>query len=507
LHRFASNTLFGLGGFLWPALLTIVVTPFIVRGLGETSYGIWALVGNIMGYLSMFNSLQTAGTKYLAEYLALNDRDNIRKLLGTSLVFNLIIGILGGGAIAAFAQVLTVDIFKIPIELHSQSIAAFRLAGLGFCLGTIGWWGGAIFSGLQRFDWGEGTSIAMYSLSTLGSLYVVVWLGKGVMWVVLMNIAGTVLSIVLYLWGFRRLLPDIPWSLHFDWVMFKRIFSFGIFSTLQVIFGVLATQLDRTILGILIGVAAVTIYSIPLAVAMRIHQLCARTLGSVFPFSSDLHAQNRTDQLKRLFLRAQNLNVVLVVMCAVPLLVLTHEILSFWISPDFASKSTIVFRFLVIAYGIYAMNVVTAGITAGLGHPAYNAAFTLIFGLTSLASYFIFIPRWGVNGAGMATLIGAAVSVPLFVWYSNKKFLHVPIVAIFNSSFVRPILSGIIICGCLFLVRMFVTNVFILIFVLIASCLAYLAVSICLKVWEPKELNIAFQLLNRIKNLLLFKKQ
>jgi O-antigen/teichoic acid export membrane protein len=493
--------IFSLGGFVWPAALTLVVTPFIVRGLGETAYGIWALVGNIVGYLSMFNSLQTAGTKYLAQYIAVNDRDNIRKLLGTSLIFNLSVGILGGGAIVAFSQILATDIFKMPEALQGQSIVAFRLAGLGFCLGTVGWWGGAILAGLQRYDWVVGIFLAMNTFSTVGSLCVVM-LGKGVIWVVLMNVIGTLLSIALYIWGVRTLLPDIRWTISFDRAMFKRIFSFGIYSTLSVIFAVLATQLDRTLLGIWIGVAAVTAYSIPLSVASRIHQLCGKTLETVFPFSSGLQAQNRSDQLKRLFLRAQNLNMVLVVMCAVPLLVLAPEILRFWIGPDFAAKSTVVFRLLIIAYSLYALAVVTAGIVAGLGHPKLIAAFTFIFGLTSLAGYLIFIPRWGVNGAGMAAILGSAVSVPLFLWYVNNRFFRISLIEILRSAVVRPILSGAIICAGLLLARMLITNVFILLSVLAVSCLAYLPVSIGLGVWQAQEINIALQLWNRLQNIL-----
>jgi O-antigen/teichoic acid export membrane protein len=505
LNRIVSNMLFGLAGFIWPAVLTLIVTPFIVHGLGETAYGIWAMVGNIVGYLSMFNSLQTAGTKYLAQYIAVNDRDNIRKLLGTSLIFNVSIGLLGGGAIVIFAQPLATHIFKIPLSLQSQSIVAFRLAGLGFCLGTVGWWGGAILAGIQRYDWVVGISLAMNTFSTLGSLCVV-QLGKGVIWVVLINVIGTLLSIILCIWGVRSLLPDIRWTICFNREMFKRIFSFGIYSTMSVIFAVLATQLDRTLLGIWIGVAAVTLYSIPLSVASRIHQLCAKTLETVFPFSSGLHALNRAEQLKRLFLRAQNLNVVLVVMCSVPLLVLAPEILHFWIGPDFAVKATIAFRLLVIAYGLYALAVVTAGMAAGLGHPELTVAFTLVFGLTSLTGYLFFIPRWGVNGSGMSILLGFAVAVPLFLWYVNKRFFRISAIEIVSTAVVRPILSGLIICAGLLLVRSFVTNIFILLFLLAASCLAYLPVSIILRVWQEQEIKIGLQLWNRFQNILSPKK-
>src|SRR6266498_3461634 len=133
MQHIARNILFSLLGFAWSIFLVLVVTPFIVRGLGEAAYGVWALVGNVVSYMAVFNSLQTAGTKYLAEYIALNNYDSIRKLKGTSLIFNLSIGALGGLAILLFAEPLAIRIFEVPIELQAQSVIAFRLAGLGFC--------------------------------------------------------------------------------------------------------------------------------------------------------------------------------------------------------------------------------------------------------------------------------------------------------------------------------------------------------------------------------------
>jgi O-antigen/teichoic acid export membrane protein len=188
-----------------------------------------------------------------------------------------------------------------------------------------------------------------------------------------------------------------------------------------------------------------------------------------------------------------------VVMCSVPLLVLAPEILKFWIDPDFAAKSTIVFRLLVIAYGLLALAVVSTGLTAGLGHPELNTVFMAFLGIISLIGYYIFIPHWGINGAGMAAVCGSAVAVPMLLWYVNIRFFRVSLIEILGSSVVRPVLSGAIICAGLLLAKTLITNMVILLCALGASCIAYLGVSLCLKVWESQEINIAIQLWNRVR--------
>jgi O-antigen/teichoic acid export membrane protein len=304
------------------------------------------------------------------------------------------------------------------------------------------------------------------------------------------NVTGSILSSILYIWSVRALLSAASRLFIFNWAMFKRIFSYGIYSTLQVIFGILMSQLDRTLLGIWIGVAAVTTYTIPLSVANRIQQLCAKSLEIVFPLSSGLNAQSRTDQLKHLFLRAQNLNVVLVLMSSIPLIILAPEILKFWISPEFAIETALVFRLLVVAYALLGLIVVPAGMVAGFGHPEVNAGFGVLVGLSNLLGYFLFIPSWGVNGAGIASLFGSLIAVPVFLWYINYRFLKVSLSEIFTAIIVRQALSSIIMAGGLFLIRPFIINPLVLLLALGGSCIIFLVMTVLFGVWQAQELEL-----------------
>jgi O-antigen/teichoic acid export membrane protein len=258
------------------------------------------------------------------------------------------------------------------------------------------------------------------------------------------------------------------------------------------------SQLDRTLLGIWIGVAAVTTYSIPLSIATRIHQLCAKALEVVFPLSSGLETQSRTEQIRRLFLRAQNLNVVLVVMLSVPLMILAPEILRFWISGNFAVEAALVFRLLVIAYALLALNVVMAGMVAGFGHPEVNTAFVVLLGLSNLLGYFLLIPSYGVNGAGMASAFGSLVSVPVFLWYVNHRFLKVPLPEVFIVTIIRPTFAGFIMGVCLFLARPFITGIPTLFLVLSGGCIIFFVMTILLGVWQAQELEILRQVWSRV---------
>jgi O-antigen/teichoic acid export membrane protein len=492
MKQIARSVAFSLLGFGWPVVIALISTPTILAGLGDDGYGIWSLVSNVLGYFVIFNSLQTASTKYLSEYMAVQDYPSVRKLLGTALTFNISVGVVGGAIIFLLARPLVVNLFGIPQDLEEYGVLAFQLASFGFAISTLSWWGTAVLTGIQRFDWLTGIMILSNTLYVLGSL-VAVLIGWGVVGVVGANLASLVLSAGIYMWGAHRLLPKAAQALEFDWKMLRRIFAYGFYSTIHMVFGLIAVQIDRTLLGIWVGTAAVATYSVPLSIANRIHQLCAKALEVVFPIASGLDAQSKSDQLKKLFLRAQNLNTVLVILAATPLLILAHEILMYWISPDFADRASLVFQLLIIAYGLLGLSVVMGAIVAGLGRPEINTAFAVGLGLSNLLGYFLFMPKWGVNGAGLASVFGSALSVPIFLWYINRYFLKLRWIEILSASVSKPLLAGIIVGTALYFLRPLITSGISLFIVLVAAEAALVGITLLLGVWLADELALILQ--------------
>jgi len=492
MNRIARSVGFSLLGFAFPTALSLAAIPMIVKGLGEAAYGVQALLVSLVGYLSVFNTVQVASTKYLAQYLALDDKVSIGKLLSTSLLFNLCVGLLGGVALFLMAAPLVRHVFTIAPSLSDASVVAFRLAALGFFLSAVSWTGSSVLAGLQRFDWLTGVTATVSTFGVVGSL-VAVALGMGLVGVMAANTASLLLSCAIYGRLARRLLPGVRWAPAFDKPMFKRVFLFGMYSSTQAAFGAITVHLDRTLLGIWSGMVAVTTYSIPGSVAGRIHQFCASALDVIMPVSSTLNAQQRQDRLQQLFLRAQNLDVVFVLLLAVPLLTLAPDILRLWISQEFAERATLVFRLLVVAYGLLALNVVGSGIVAGLGHPEVNTVFSLVLGVGNLVGYWLLIPRWGVNGAGVASVLGSLISLPGYFWYVNRRYVKLRFGDLFMQSVLRPLLAGVVTGGVLLLARPAIRSLPLLLVAIVAAWGLYLALTVGLGAWTAQELELARQ--------------
>jgi O-antigen/teichoic acid export membrane protein len=482
----ARSVAFSVVGFAWPVVLLLLTTPLVLRGLGDAAYGVWALVGNIVGYLAVLNTMQTAGTKYLAEFVARGDDLKVRRLLGTSLGFNVAVGVLGAVAVFALARPLATRWLEIPVALQPASVAAFRIAALGFLLNALWWWGAAILAGLQRFDWLTGVTIAATTISTAGTVYAVE-AGYGVVGVAVATVCGTLTSVLASAVLARRLLGTARFRLAWDATMLRSVLAYGWFSTAQVVFGVLVTQLDRTLLGAWVGVAAVAVYSVPLSVATRIHQLAARALEVVFPLASGLVGTARHDDLVRLYTRAQTLNTALVVALAVPLAVLARELLGIWLGPAFAASAAPVLQLLVVAYALLGLGVVAAAILAGSGRPGVNTAFVAALGVANSAGYWLLIPRWGAVGAAAASAAASALCVPPVLWFVTRRVVATSAAPFLTAAVLRPAAAGVLVAGALAAARPLVTGAPSLIAALALSAAAYIAASVALGVWTAQE--------------------
>src|SRR6202453_3401341 len=112
-------------GSSWSALgineiVGIFLSPFILRHLGDAAFGIWVLIFSVTGYYGLFDlGIRSSIVRYVSKYLATGSKDDLAKLINTTLFGYSCIGMLClvlTGVLAFFVNTL----FRIPAEFHSS---------------------------------------------------------------------------------------------------------------------------------------------------------------------------------------------------------------------------------------------------------------------------------------------------------------------------------------------------------------------------------------------------
>src|SRR5438128_12262489 len=120
----------------WAAFATVLVTgfllsPFLIRHLGDSVYGVWVLVGSLVGYLGLLDfGILPYTTKYVAEYRARGDQAAINRVATQGIAAFSLMGI--ATLVLSFASALLFnDLFKTHL---SEATAFVVVAMVGFNL-------------------------------------------------------------------------------------------------------------------------------------------------------------------------------------------------------------------------------------------------------------------------------------------------------------------------------------------------------------------------------------
>ncbi|MEW6211249.1 MAG: oligosaccharide flippase family protein, partial [Acidobacteriota bacterium] len=123
------NVLMNWVAFAVTMIAGFLMSPFLVRHLGDAVYGVWVLLGSLAGYLGLLDfGLIPSMVKYVAEHRARSDQQAINRLMTVGVVIYSVMGMISLAASLVIAFTFN-DIFHTPINDQTAATIVF-IAGL-----------------------------------------------------------------------------------------------------------------------------------------------------------------------------------------------------------------------------------------------------------------------------------------------------------------------------------------------------------------------------------------
>jgi len=416
----SRNVLFSFLGWVLPLCFTFVLTPFIIRGLGSESFGLYLLIMGVVGYLASLNfNVGRAITKYVSAFQVNRQTEQISEVLSTTLGLYLLIGIVTAGGMLLLSNWLVVDALKIAPALQPVAELSLTWAAAGLLFTLLSQVFGAIPQALQRFDL-YGIITIISGIASVAGSALIVWLGLDVAaltaWVALVSFFTSVAFIVVT----HRLLPGVRLTGRVQKPLLVGLLKFSGAVTAYQIFGNLLVLFERGWLTRSLGAAAVTYYVVPMTIAIYIHSFITSLTLVIFPMVSEAGAHRDTFRLRKIYTRAYKYVSVLAVFPVITLVVNGHQFLSNWMGEDFASKAVGVLEVQAIAFGLLALLIVAWQVADGLGFPSRNAILSLIWLAIVVPVGIWLTPRLNILGLAWARLL-AMGSVPVYIIYIERR--------------------------------------------------------------------------------------
>ncbi len=424
-RRVFVNTLINGASMLFAIVVSFVLTPFLVRHLGVSGYGLWGLLGAFSvsaGYLSLADiGLQQTAVKLVSEHEAREEWDEIGRIAKATIYLFVGIGLVMGLATFLFALFGLEAAFNIPADLAGAMRLSFLLfaAQIPLELMTLPFAG--VLEGRQRYGLLRGTEIIRSGLWIVLSV-VALLNGHGIVALAAANLLGAALGLAMTAIAAQRSLP--PRTIgpaRPTRETFRRIFSFSIYLFVGRAVGVLYRQMDRVIIAAALTSVLLGYYEISSKLQLLAALALAFTASAVMPAASRLSAtEGGRSSLTTMFLEGTKYTLVIVMPITVALMVWADALVRTWVGSGF-DPSIGYARWFLVWVLFTATNTIGLTIIVGMGYARDVMLIGLASALCNLAVSIALVRPLGVLGVIIGTLVGYGI-----VWYPYMRlFLRV----------------------------------------------------------------------------------
>jgi O-antigen/teichoic acid export membrane protein len=447
-----QNVLMNWAAFAATIGIGFVMSPFLVRHLGDSIYGVWILVGSLVGYLGLLDFGITSSTvKYIAEYRAHNDQKAINRLVTTSLAIYSVIGLITL-VISAIVAVFFNDIFHTPLSF-STAAAVVLITGLNLALAFPAGVFVGVVRGYQRYDI-DSTVTTAYILVRAAVTVILILKGYGILALASVTLVFDLLRLGYLIRAAYKLNPNIEIKRqYYDKTQMRTLFGYSFFAFMMLVGKKLIFYTDAIVIGIFMPLTAVTLYSVANRLVTYLLQV-SETIGVLTPTASDMGARNDQAAIKEMLVISTKYMLLIALPISAIFFVLGDSFISLWMGPEYAS-SAVILSILTISVLAHLLELPAHTMLLGLGKHKVVAWFTLAQAVINLGMSLALVKPYGLKGVALGTTIPtvAFTFIALFVYLRN--YLQVPVGEYVWRSMPLPFLIQAPFVALLFVIRIY----------------------------------------------------
>ncbi len=448
VDRLRRNAALGLAGLVIPTGIILISYRLLLHGLGDSKFGVFALATAMSGVLAAFDAgIGAATLRHVALANASGEHENIPRIVRTSLWFYLAVGSCVSALIWTFAPTIASAV-RIPAELQSTAVTAFRWSAIQATLAAIAAVPIFALKGLQEFLSAMMLTAAA-ALASPGVAGVAVALfGADLDAAVIAGVVATGALVIGAWFVCARVLSRLRMSLgagEYDTGILRMLASFGSVMMTNGIVGVLVNQLPKLLVGVVFGPASVAGYAVASSAASRIHAVAAAPSESLFPYISGLTSP-RT--LRRAYVRTLGWSIVLAGSVTLAVVIFAWTLLKIWVGDSMATQAEGLLRIFAGAYFALALSGAPYFLANGVGRPKWNTVFVFGHFALFLAATGALLLVWRKPEAvAYGFLTAGVVSVAGYLLWVEHYFITLArqeLVPIHDSASVEsPVVEGL----------------------------------------------------------------
>lgn len=422
----------------------LVVTPIILGALGTEQFGIWALIGSILGFVGLLDfGIGPSLIRFAAEQRGRNARGETSELTSTALAIYLVLAV-----VSVLLAALLAYLLPLVVDISDQYVRAAQIAVvvsvgtfvLRFPLGLFGF----LLAGQQRYDVLNVANI-LGAVLYFGLAVLVLYVADGeLVALALITVVVTAFRLLLPLLWLRRELPDL--RVRRSLVtrrQAKELLSFSSRNMLIQVASKVVFTTDVIVVSIVLGSVAAGVYGIPAKLFALAFGVGIASTTLLFPLLSELEGADDRERQERYLLAGVRLGLAVVVAVGLPLVVLPDNFLEAWLPSDFdVDTAAPILAILMISLLFAQPGHLLAQFLVARGRHSRLAVARLATVAVNLLLSIAFALWVGIWGVAVATLITEALSALVVLPYLLRRESTASLRAL-AAAWLRPVALGL----------------------------------------------------------------
>ncbi len=480
--RVVKGSLWTLSGQILPLAVSLLITPFVIRLLGEESYGVYILVGLIPSYFAFADfGMSLGSTKFGSEAYARGSREDEGKTVRTAAF----IAFLTSFPIAVGIFIFSYPVIawlNVPEQLRGEASVALKIAAITFVVNTLC----NVFNTPQlsrlRMDLNTFVNTGFRLLGVV-AIPIVLHFGGGIVGAVMVLMVASLLTLFGHIWVSGRLLSEM-FRFSIDRSLVKPLLRFGGPLVISGIAAILLVNLEKIVLTRAASVTVLAYYSVAFTLANMATMFSSSMIQSLLPAFSQLLEPTKKEELNKLFARSLRINIIGLIPLMMFLFVIAKPFFTIWAGENFGRESSLPFYFLLI--GLF-FNVVAYVPHSVLMASGKTSVFAKIYWielapyvfLTGLLTY-----KFGAVGAALAWSLRLIADTVIIAWFS-QKIVGVSLNIFHGKSYVLPLILMVMLPPVL--IALFIDNYSVWLLPVVPLCTAFYFAAVWKNLLEQEE--------------------
>jgi len=439
IKRLAFNTVSNLGTLFLKLGITFVLTPVLIKNMGNYDYGLWEMVGAIIGYMGILDlGIRPAVSRFAARYIALKDTDALTRLYATAWYFLLVVGLTIGAIVLVWAVFFPQTLAQEDGITGKYTIWLLIIA-VQLLITFPSYVAESFMEAYQEYYLKNNITIVN---SVIGAAVVLYFItpSNALILLAAVNSVGVITKYLWLVWymQYKRRFLRFKWQ-YFSRAQLKELLGFSMKTVVQGLASRMENATDTLVIGFFLGPALVPLYSVPANLVNYIRMIAMNMTHVFMPYFSSLNASGEHEKTLKVYIIGSKLTIAALLILVIGVMLLGENFLYLWVGAEIADTASEILWILVAFSALPMLNPFASRYLTALNLHGFYAKWAPVSGLANLGLSVLLVGPMGIQGVALGSLIPALVFQPIVLIYCCKH-LEISVLAYVKGA-ILPLLA------------------------------------------------------------------